>query len=221
MSTSAFLDLPVELRQSILQYALRQRGTLELQHPVWAGLQDFGQPLFHVCRSLRQEALEAFYGVNDFVWIIDTENMLHSDPSQYPAPAAVVDKGKQIPASIDTPLTPILPWEYPHLLHHLRHLQVNLYLPQEGDGSALEEQLAALVKALDHGRRLSEFHVLISAKRRGTQMPLTPGEFKALQVLAQMEVRGSVEVLTRRHFRAVDAGVQSLNLQERMTKSRK
>ncbi|KAF2160598.1 hypothetical protein M409DRAFT_28984 [Zasmidium cellare ATCC 36951] len=218
MSTSPLLDLPTELRQSILGHALRQRGTLELQHPVWAGLQDFCQPLFHVCRSLRQEALEAFYGTNDFLWIIDTEHRLRSDPSTYPAPATVVDKGKHIQPFIDSPLTPLLPWEYPHLLYHLRHLQINLYLPQESDASALHSRLEALVKATDHGKRLAEFHVLITGKRRGAQMPLTTGERSALEVLAQMEVRGSVEVQTRYYFRAVNAGVQVLDLQRRMTK---
>lgn len=220
MASSQLLDLPTELRQSILQHALQQRGTLELQHPVWAGLQDFCQPLFHVCRSLRQEALEAFYSANDFLWIVDIENRLRSDPSTYPAPAAVVDKGKHIPPSIDAPLTPILPWEYPHLFYHLRHLQINLYLPQEGDASALHDRLAALVKATDQGKRLTEFHVLITGKRRGAQIPLTADERDALEVLAEMEVRGSVKVETRYYFRAVNAGVQALELQRRMMKKR-
>lgn len=220
MSSSPLLDLPSELRQSILQHALHQRGTLELQHPVWAGLQDFCQPLFHVCRSLRQEALEAFYSTNDFLWIVDTENRLRSDPSTYPAPAAIVDRGKYVSPSVDVPLTPILPWEYPHLFYHLRHLQINLYLPQESDASALHDRLEALVKATDQGKRLTEFHVLITGKRRGAQVPLTAGERDALEVLAQMEVRGSVQVETRYYFRAVNAGVQALNLQRRMMKKR-
>lgn len=218
MASSQLLDLPTELRHSILQHALQQRGTLELQHPVWAGLQDFCQPLFHVCRSLRQEALEAFYSANDFLWIIDTEHRLRSDPSTYPAPASVVDKGKYVPSFIDAPLTPVLPWEYPHLLYHLRHLQINLYLPQESDASALHERLSALVKATDQGQRLAEFHVLITGKRRGAQIPLTAGERDALEVLAQMEVRGSVKVETRYYFRAVTAGVKALDLQRRMMK---
>ncbi|KAK4497654.1 hypothetical protein PRZ48_010307 [Zasmidium cellare] len=217
MRTSPLLDLPTEVRLSILGHALRQPGTLELQHPVWTGLQDFCQPLFHVCRSLRQEALEAFYGTNDFLWIVDTENRLRSDPSTYPAPAAVVDKGKYVQPSVDTLLTPVLPWEYPHLFHHLRHLQINLYLPQDSDASALHDRLTALVKATDRGKRLAEFHVLITGKRRGSQMPLSAGERDALEVLAQMEVRGCVEVQTRYYFRAVSAGVRALDLQRRMT----
>ena len=58
------LNLPFELRHRILLYALKQKGTIEIQYPVWAGLQVFDQPLFQTCRSLRSEAVKAFYEVS-------------------------------------------------------------------------------------------------------------------------------------------------------------
>ena len=64
MCEPSLLGLPYELRQRVLHYALKQRGTIELQHPVWAGLDIFCQPLFQVCHVLRNEALDAFYEVS-------------------------------------------------------------------------------------------------------------------------------------------------------------
>ena len=98
----------------------------------------------------------------------------------------------------------------------LRHLQVNLYLPLEHDSGQLEHRLSTLVKAVDHGRRLSDFHVLVTAKRRAAQVPLSAREINALEALAEMEVRGRVEVQTRYYFRAVTACVSSMDLSRRM-----
>jgi len=212
----SFLDLPYEIRQIILQHSLCQKGTIEIQHPVWAGLRVFAQPLFRVSRLVRNEALQAFYETNDFLWIIDTEHKLRSNPTTYPAPTAFVHNGRYITPEIDPVLTPILPFQYPHLFKHLRHLQINVYLPQESDASALETQLDAMVKSLDGGRRLMTFHVLITAKRRAAQIPLTLEEQRALETLAQMKVRGCVNVTTRYYFRAVSLGVRAMNLDRRM-----
>ncbi|CAK4031714.1 Hypothetical predicted protein [Lecanosticta acicola] len=213
---SPLLDLPYELRQSILQYTLRQQRTLQLQSPLCAGLHVFAQPLFHVCRPLRDEALDAFYQSNDFLWVIDTEHTLRSFPSSYPSPTPVLHDGESVHPDLEAPLTPILPWQYPRLMKNLRRLQINVYLPQARDAWALQERLTALVNALDKGRRLAAFHILVTAKRRAAQIPLTMPERTALEVLAEMEVRGKVDVQTRYSFRAVTAGVQSLDLQRRM-----
>ena len=148
--------------------------------------------------------------------MIDVEHQSRSDPATYPAPTTVVNDWRQVePHTINT-LTPVLPWEFPGLMSRLRRLHVNVYLPQERNSGQLEVQLGALVKALDRGRRLLDFHVLVTAKRRAVQAPLSGREVNALEVLADMEVRGTVQVQTRYHFRAVWASVYGMKLPERM-----
>lgn len=82
----------------------------------------------------------------------------------------------------------------------------------------LQKRLEALVDALDRGRRLGDFHVLVTAKRRAAQIPLSGAEVKALEALAGMEIgsRGRVEVQTRGYFRAVGCSVEGLGLVGRM-----
>ncbi|KAM3414111.1 hypothetical protein BST61_g10769 [Cercospora zeina] len=216
MAEPSLVGLPYELRRSVLQLLLMQRGTIELQYPVWAGLEVFSQPLFRTCHRLRDEALDVFYETNDFLWVIDVEHKSRSDPATYPAPTATVNNWRQVdPHTINT-LTPVLPWEFPHLMSRLRYLHVNLYLPQEENSGKLELHLHALVRALDRGRRLMDFHVLVTAKRRAAQAPLSGREVSVLEALAEMEIRGTVQVQTRYHFHAVWDSVAGMNLPERM-----
>jgi hypothetical protein len=69
------LGLPFELRERILSLCLRQRGTIEIQYPVWADKVVFTQPISQVGKSLRGEAIQTFYRVNVFVWVIDTDEV--------------------------------------------------------------------------------------------------------------------------------------------------
>ena len=102
-------------------------------------------------------------------------------------------------------------------MQRLRHLQINIYLPSDDQNAALlQDRLSALVKSLDLGRRLATLHVLVTAKRRAAQIPLLQEEVLALEILAQMEVRGKVDVQTRYYFRAVSASVNALQLASRM-----
>jgi len=226
-SSSCLLDLPYELRQRILTLALKQKGTIELQHPVWAGKDVFAQPLFQVCRLLRDEALQAFYETNCFLWIIDSSVTHRSDPAVY---ASITGDARQpedgsVPSSKTSPLTPTLPWQYPHLKKHLRHLNLNIYLPSNlvADLAAAQawftefpQQLERMIKALDCGCRLAELHTLLTAKRFNTRIALAGEQLKALNVLTQMKVRGSVKVQTRYDFKEVKASIASLELERRM-----
>ncbi|EME81461.1 uncharacterized protein MYCFIDRAFT_176738 [Pseudocercospora fijiensis CIRAD86] len=213
---SHLLNLPFELRHRILIHALKQKGSIELQYPVWASLQVFDQPLFQTCRSLRTEAVQAFYEVrdckdlatkhiiltrsrplkvNDFLWVIDVENKSRSDPSTYPTCPASTGKLRQAsPKNYAYTIPNCLPWEYPDLMRRLRHLQINIYLPSNDQNtSLLQDRLSALVQSLDRGRRLAILHVLVTAKRRAAQIPLSQDEVLALEVLAGMQVRGKVD----------------------------
>lgn len=222
----SLLDLPHELRQQILQLALIQKGSIELQHPVWAGQDTFAQPLFQVCQLLREEALQAFYEANCFLWTIDTTVQHRTDPSTYPSMSS---QEWQITA-IDgmgehAALTSPLPWEYPHLKKHLRRLHVNIYLPSNliGDTAAaqawrsdLPNSLNRLVEALDYGRTLRELGILFTAKRFNNGIALAGEQLKALEVLAKMEVRGTVKVQMRWDFKEVKGSIDILDLERTM-----
>lgn len=213
MPSASFLDVPYELRQRILSFALKQKGTIELQHPVWGGQAIFAQPLFQVCRFLRDEALQAFYETNCFLWIVDSgqQRARRSDPADYPSmtqdPCYDVVRVHQ---AMKAPLTPALPWKYPHLKKHLRHLNLNIYVNNYTDFS---QQLTRLVETLDLGRKLLELHVLFTSGSLRTYV--WKDQLKEIEVLAKMEVRGIVKVQTR-NIEEAHRTIGSLGLERRM-----
>jgi hypothetical protein len=104
------------------------------------------------------------------------------------------------------------------MLANLRHLRLNLNLPPQHDitlwTDKLSKQLSRFVEAIDHGRRLKDFKVLIGTwhKLRELGVPQTA----ALNVLERMQVRGSVQVRTSSLGRDGKASVQRLDLGRRM-----
>lgn len=224
----SLLDLPFELRQRVLAFALQEDGTVELQHPLWASEQVYFQPLFQVCQLLRDEALQAFYENNHFLWIVDVA-VQRSDPARYAS--MMIGEGETFSQDCysrgQTPLIPTLPWEYPHLKKHLRRLHVNVYLPSNfvGDATAsqdwlkgMPERLHGLVRAVDSGRRLSALTVLITAntKRFNTRISLEGEQLKVLNILGGMQIKGRVNVQTRYDFKAVRASIDGLELEKKM-----
>lgn len=211
VSQSRLLGLPYELRQRIFRLALKQRGTVELQHPLWAEKQVFAQPLFQLCKALRNEALEAFYKANSFLWIVEVDNHVRSNPAHYNHDSSAVKPPVLVPA---------LPWQYPQLLGHLRQLHLNIYLPSDQDADAwsigFAKLLSELIQALDYGRRLRSLQVLLTTKRYHTKMPLSSSQRNVLDSLSQMKVRGKVQVRMRYDFGEVKASIESLNLEKRM-----
>ena len=205
---SLLLQLPYELRQRIFECALRQLGTIGLQYPPWTERDVFVQPLFQVSRASRDEALEAFIKTNNWLWIVEPGSSARSDPAEYP-----------ILANEDhsSPLTPCLPWLYPHLWKHLRCLHVNIHLPAdrdtEGWADLFPQGLANLIRTLDHGRRLSELHLSLISKCHLARFPLARDHRKALDTLSQMRVRGKVRA-TLRNFK--DVRGRNLSLERRM-----
>ncbi|KAK3109491.1 hypothetical protein LTR53_017207 [Teratosphaeriaceae sp. CCFEE 6253] len=168
------LDLPFELRHRILSCALESpHNALELQSPLWGGAEAYAPPLFRVSRGIRAEALRAFYETNTFLWLVDLSVSHRSDPASYPGLLPGSETGACDPDKGGAGVLPALPWLYPHLLRHLRHVNVTIYLPQNGptdpDAAALRKTafhaaLERLVLALDYGRRLRELRVLLTAK---------------------------------------------------------
>lgn len=251
---STLLTLPYELRELILQLALKQRGmavpderlssilltdpvTLELQFPIWTSLGPYSEPLFQVCRSLRTEALEAFYKVrlpawktcdmaliffqtNEFLWRIDARHRTLSDPADYPAPARRVrDRVGSWEPIFNPPLTPLLPWEYPDLMRQLRNLHVELYLPNYKQLPRLKAKIEGLVRATDRGRTLKNVRVSITAS--GRSIIFSTRDVEAVEMLCGMEISGKVVVEARTHFAGMKNSVDRLELARRMKNSRK
>jgi hypothetical protein len=214
MASSCLLSLPYELRQQILRFCLLESGTIELQRPLWVGHETFTQPLFRTSKQLREEALEAFYKANTFVWVVDVgKKPDRTDPATYPLAHAGGSSRTAMSA---------LPWYYPKLLQHLRHLRLNVYLPPSDSEDAwfypLKEALARLVIATDQGRRLNTLQVLfISRFYRVNTLSTT--QLDVLGTLAEMKVPGRVELVTRYDLEGVKASIDSLQLEKKMRAS--
>ena len=225
----SFLDLPTEVRQVILQHALKQIGTIELQLPIWAGRDVYDQPLFAVHTVVRAEALEAFYKANTFLWIIDL-CISRSDPINYPGMGSQPfwwQPNHESEVATTFGLTVAVPWLYPDLKKHLRHLQINITLPSntiEVEAEATETwsrglrlTLRQVMEALDHGRTLDTLGILFTASRQfNGRTPLTNQQLEVLEMLADFQVRHRVSVSTRLNFKEAGQSVRSLNLEKRM-----
>jgi hypothetical protein len=223
----SLLQLPYEIRQVIFQYALRQKGTIELQHPFWAHPSPFPQPLFQLCRLLCDEALRAFYESNTFLWVIDLDTPHRSDPCTYAGMGGTADRWPDSVNALATGLTPGVPWAYPHLRKHLRHLNLNIYLPTNKALTSEVDRLwfiefaqclRKLVVALDHGRTLTDLQLLFTANRNfDAWTALTSAQLKVIsEALSLMEVKGNVAVLTRFDLRGAKSSIAGLCLEQHM-----
>lgn len=207
--------LPYELRQRILKHALKHPGTIGLQTPIWDDGSTFQQPLFAVSRSIRDEALEAFYKINTFLWHVHRPTPGNgargdSDPVKYP-----------LPADINLLLTPSLPWHYPTLMKDLRYLVINVFLPSDTDpatwSKSFAQQLRSLVAALDAGKRLNTLRLtFITGPWRQSEALPTP-LMEALRVLADLRCQEGVIVRVRPGPSQIADDIYSLGLGRKPT----
>lgn len=79
---ASLLGLPAELREQIIGQVVYNRGTMELQYPIWADKSVFVPPIFQVCKPLREDAIQAFYRVNVFTWVMEPEGVRILPPSE-------------------------------------------------------------------------------------------------------------------------------------------
>ena len=211
MSFSTLLSLPYELRQQILRLSLTQVGTLELQLPPWTGYEHFRQPLFRTCKQLRHESLEAFYNGNTFLWIVGRDGENRSDPADYPLTRTIQGYST---------ISPVLPWQYPRMLQDLRHLHLNIYLPdpenEDAWSTGVRRSLSRLIMALEGGTRLRAVRILFTSKRVNPHIGLSSRHLDILNVLAKMEVPGKISVRTSYGFRLAKASIENLNLERMM-----
>jgi len=104
------------------------------------------------------------------------------------------------------------------MLSNLRHLRLNLYLPAQHDtamwADRFSKQLSSFVEAIDHGVRLKDFKILIGTWHGICE--LEAPQMAAFDLLAQMQVRGTVQVRTRSLDVQGKAVVQELDLERRL-----
>lgn len=206
--------LPYELRQRIFGYALKQKGTVGLRTPVWDDGSAFKQPLFGVCHSFRDEALEAFYTTNTFLWHIHRPQHVgarpDADPSKYPLE---VEDLKHI-------MTPSLPWHYPRLMKDLRRLALNVFLPSNTDYEAwsttFPQELQSLVASMGKSAGLRELQITIITGYWRSDEALPLAYLNTMGFLGRLRVFGAVKVRFQPSRRASSESINSLGLEKKI-----
>jgi hypothetical protein len=93
----------------------------------------------------------------------------------------------------------MLPWRCLDVITTLRHLRLNLYLPDPYSTrlweDVLAQRLSSLVKAIDNGQRLKDLRVLIVTWHQFRDLSTRQAE--VLGIFEQMQMRGHVQVRTR------------------------
>jgi hypothetical protein len=116
------------------------------------------------------------------------------------------------------PAVSMLPWRRLDVITTLRHLRLNLYLPDPYSirlwEDVLAQQLAKLIKAMDNGQRLKDLKVLIVTWHRIRN--ISTQQAKVLGIFEQMNMRGNVQVKTRSLDGKLKATLHGLDLTNRM-----
>ncbi|KAM0722373.1 hypothetical protein Q7P37_001814 [Cladosporium fusiforme] len=222
---ASLLGLPAELREQIIGQVVYNRGTMELQYPIWADKSVFVPPIFQVCKPLREDAIQAFYRVNVFTWVMEPEGVRILPPSEEKSDRADPTKYPLDPASTTTkeygpsgPLVSSLPWQYPFMASNLRRLRLNLFLPPQHQISLwtdrFAKQLVRFVSCTEQGHKLKDFKLLIGTWH--SLRDLGEPQQNVLGILENLELRGLVQVRTRSLDQQGKTVVQMLDLERRM-----
>lgn len=111
-----------------------------------------------------------------------------------------------------------VPWHQPSIMKHIRHLRVDLYLPDPYNRrlwtDELLKQLTNLTNSTVNGKKLKDMRVLIATWHRFRE--LTEWQAEILELLGQFSVRGHTQVRTRSLDGKLRAGLQSLDLTARL-----
>jgi hypothetical protein len=112
----------------------------------------------------------------------------------------------------------MLPWRCLDVITTLRHLRLNLYLPDPYSTrlweDVLAQRLSSLVKAIDNGQRLKDLRVLIVTWHQFRDLSTRQAE--VLGIFEQMQMRGHVQVRTRSIDGKLRATLHDLGLTNRM-----
>jgi hypothetical protein len=116
----------------------------------------------------------------------------------------------------------MLPWRCLDVITTLRHLRLNLYLPDPYVTrlweDVLAQRLSSLVKAIDNGQRLKDLRVLIVTWHQFRDLSTRQAE--VLGIFEQIQMRGHVQVRTRCIDGKLRATLHDLGLTNRMRDGR-
>jgi hypothetical protein len=116
----------------------------------------------------------------------------------------------------------MLPRRCLYVITTLRHLRLNLYLPDPYSirlwEDVLARRLSRLIKAIDYGQRLKDLRVLIVTWHQFRDLSTRQAE--VLSIFEQMQMRGRVQVRTRSIDGKLRATLHDLSLINRMRDSR-
>lgn len=198
MCESPLLQLPTEIRHSIYRHALKLDGSIEIQHPLWVRHRDYAQPLFRVCRSVRTDALQAFYETNDFIWAIT--------PSDEPTTSL-------------TPTELALSWTLSEVSQYLRFIQLKINLSFDVGGRKVERLkhlLQEFISLTNYGRKIARLAVSIVLHGSHYYSGLPFPERTALLLLQSMKVKGRVEFRILGASRTCATEINELDLPRKM-----
>jgi hypothetical protein len=227
----SLLTLPYELREHILTTLLSHNSNIRLQHPI-ENRTVFTSPITQVCKPLREEAIRIFYQTNAFTWTIDPEAvspdlpylskpidipkdrfLISSTPTQTELPdptshpSSPTDNKSKNHHSTTNHLASPIPQLNPAHLRSIRHLRLNLSLPNPYSRKTWQTtfatQLANFVNAIDNGHRLKDFKVLISSWHYFREVCDWQTDV-LVEGLGKLEVKGDVQV----RGRGFDVGVR-------------
>jgi hypothetical protein len=116
----------------------------------------------------------------------------------------------------------MLPWRCLYVITTLRHLRLNLYLPDSYSirlwDDVLARRLSRLIEAIDNGQRLKDLSVLIVTWHQFCDLSTRQAE--VLGIFEQMQMRGHVQVRTRSIDGKLRVTLNDLSLTNKMRDSR-
>lgn len=119
-------------------------------------------------------------------------------------------------------LVSMLPWRSANTIMTVRHLRLDLYLPNPYDKrlweNTLIQRLIKFVQAINNGERLRDLKILIMTWYHFHG--LSARQAAMLGILGQIHVRGHVQVKTRSIGGKLRAALQNLDLTNKMRDSR-
>jgi hypothetical protein len=136
------------------------------------------------------------------------------DPTRFPLPTAAA--GDLSPGLIDHQFF-MLPWHRSSIATDLRHVRLDLYLPDPYDKrlwNTFARQLAQFADSVANGAKLRELRVLIATWHRFHE--LSDQHIKVLESLGQLSVKGSVQVRTWSLDGKLRAALQDLGLTSKL-----
>jgi hypothetical protein len=116
----------------------------------------------------------------------------------------------------------MLPWRCADTITKVRHLRLNLYLPNPYDQrlweNTLTQQLIKFVQAVNNGKRMRDLKILVATWYHFRGM--TAQQAAVLGILGQLHKQGHVQIKTRGISGKLKAALQDLDLTEKMRDSR-